>query len=138
MSNYWNNTRDRETFADVAEQIESVPNSYDQSVWGQPNLATPCGTRACLGGWAAIKSGALEARDVQEGSSFIREYGQSALGITETEADVLFHSNWHPPYGMTVPQALRALAHGARLESVTDHDCDAAVYFPIPDSQSST
>lgn len=44
------------------------------------------------------------------------------LGLATNEANVLFNEDWQPREDMTVPEALRAIAGGADIESVTHDD----------------
>ena len=44
------------------------------------------------------------------------------LGLSKTEAEVLFFSSWEPSEGLTVPQALRLIGDGEPVEEVTADD----------------
>lgn len=44
-------------FRKVIEKLETAPAAYDQGVFGaEPDDVAPCGTVACVGGWADILS----------------------------------------------------------------------------------
>lgn len=36
----------------IIKKIETTPEAYDQSVWGKKEPSAPCGTAACIAGWA--------------------------------------------------------------------------------------
>lgn len=127
-------TRNRELFYRIAELIEANPELYNQRSWGR---STPCGTAQCIAGHAAALAGWEPLRyhvgsDVDwsrlypRGSSqsgkeafewrHVDSVGRRELGLTYSEAWILFASGWHPkkPY-KTVPEALRAFGDGARI-----------------------
>ena len=43
-----------ELFKKIRERIATIPESYDQESWVEPDAASPCGTVACLAGHAVI------------------------------------------------------------------------------------
>lgn len=89
----------------VLDQIDAYPELWDQGYWF---TVTDCGTAACVAGWACLLSGdkpfpllgKLEDLPVGEQVSYVDVQGwtrlarvraQELLGITEDQADALFH-----------------------------------------------
>lgn len=124
--------RNYKLFDKIAKSIEENPSSYDQTRWGETGQ---CGTRFCIAGWAAFETGCLP-RDKSPVSerffwgtvvtadgeiSGIIDHARDALGLTEDESLDLFDSDWTPPNGMSVSQALRSFGDGLPINS-----CDMA------------
>lgn len=121
--------RNTELFDKIADQIEREPQSYDQETWGR-EAKTPCGTAHCVAGWAAALEGYLPMMGTDwnfvmapndtgltegtriEAALDVEGVGAELLGLTEDEADALFHSDWEPGPNETVPEALRAIGDG--------------------------
>lgn len=38
----------------VKEKILAEPSAVDMDLWSSPSSSTPCGTVACIGGWALL------------------------------------------------------------------------------------
>lgn len=81
----------------IREKIATTPEAYDQSVFARPEPAAPCGTAACIAGWACVLSGAMDAeeltrRERSTGAMYtsISVTAKRALGIDEEDAEVLF------------------------------------------------
>lgn len=89
----------------VLDQIDAHPELWDQEYWF---TVTECGTAACVAGWACLLSGDKPLPllgkfedlsvgeqaahvDVQGWMRLTRLRAQELLGITEEQADVLFH-----------------------------------------------
>jgi hypothetical protein len=87
----------------IADKIEAEPTCYNQQNY-------VCGTAHCIGGWAATLGGAGEPNF---------ENGQNALQLATPDAHALFAASWMPCEGLTVPQALRAIADGSTIEEVS-------------------
>lgn len=43
-------------FRKVIKKLETAPTAYDQTAIAEPDSESPCGTAACIGGWADILS----------------------------------------------------------------------------------
>lgn len=92
--------------ARVRDHILEEPRRYNQGVFGQESGEAPCGTRACIAGWAALLGGAATLAELAEGTAEIRDKAQALLGLDAGEADILFHGdpacscglNWPTPY----------------------------------------
>ena len=69
----------KENFAKVLQQIESHPETWEQTRWH-------CGTKHCLAGWAQILSG-KEPND-----NTVRRDARAFLDLSMAEADYLFDS----------------------------------------------
>lgn len=111
-------------------------------------LGTLCGTRCCIAGWAVTLSAAerglitptfnentgvtlygeqtrvnpimwLRALAEQTaGSDSPEKAGARLLGIGPDEAAYLFHCEWRPRTGLSVPEALRKIGEGADVRDV--------------------
>lgn len=86
-----------ELFKAIREKIATTPEAYDQAVYGRPESAAPCGTAACIAGWACVLSGQMDTQELlrrerSRGWEFdsIAETAQRVLGLSEEEADTLF------------------------------------------------
>lgn len=86
-----------ELFKAIREKIATTPAAYDQSVFARESRVAPCGTAACIAGWACVLSGAMSAEELKrrertDGEEFIsiEITAKHVLGLDEDEADVLF------------------------------------------------
>jgi hypothetical protein len=84
-----------ELFRAVREKIASAPAAYDQTTFGQPDEDAPCGTAACIAGWACILSGEMDAPTLYDANTgqlqqSIVETATRVLGIADNEAEILF------------------------------------------------
>ena len=125
--------RNSELFEAIADAIELAPERYDQSDWALPGpddfeglptteLLHRCGTKHCIAGWAVSLSTTEDTRNKTKDDVDRRGWGAVArerLGLSFDEADELFGQHWLPRAGMTVPEALRALAAGADVRVVS-------------------
>ena len=127
--------RNSELLHKVADLIDEHPERYNQHVWaGVPqgenlilefgsgrgrDMIPDCGTVACIAGHAALLDGwgwddgrwvKLDARWVTPEIPARR-----ALGLTKSEALILFGSDWKPHPELSVADALRALADNPDL-----------------------
>lgn len=97
-----------ELFKLIREKIATTPEAYDQSVFARPSVKAPCGTAACIAGWACVLSGAMDAgelmrRERASGAEYqtIEITAKGALGLDDDDAEVLFDENpagrldWH-------------------------------------------
>lgn len=87
----------------VKEQIEFAPEHHDQSWWFRYGDNWRCDTTACVAGTAAVLAGWVEVdghdrvrRRVACGAprryrGDWRRMGQELLGLTDAQADTLFH-----------------------------------------------
>lgn len=100
----------------VARHILEEPRRYDQTTFVRdvPTDRSPCGTQACIAGWADHLA---NGRKLTEGMSqnAIRRRAKKALGLTEGEATRLFaafpddyigeNENGDPIYEWATPYA---------------------------------
>jgi hypothetical protein len=135
----------RDVLLQVADRIEQDPDSYNQNTWGR---RTACGTAFCIAGhvaaatlppenlvwqrdpWQANSWFLDEVRDLQGRKRMVKYYARDVLDmdteIIDVDGDIevyvgdLFDGDWEPVDGMTAPEALRAVADGASLASVTN------------------
>jgi hypothetical protein len=88
----------------VRDKIATTPEAYDQSIWGRSAKDAPCGTAACIAGWAAHLSGhaPLERLQNNGNSTSIGDIAQRELGIDYFERSTLFSAepsaSWPDPY----------------------------------------
>ena len=85
---------------EVSEHLHEHPEQHYQGDWF---AETECGTTACVAGWTAILDGARLVREpfgladgptkarIVVGGEPIGVYAQRALGLTNLEAERLFH-----------------------------------------------
>jgi hypothetical protein len=134
-----NPVRNTELFYRIADMIEYFPEMYDQSVWGEEAPGTPCGTAFCIAGHAAHETGFI-APTRTYGSRVTQDWinvefavdddtvvtettptiGRLELGLTPAEAEYLFHEDWCPVDGITVPEALRMIGRGEYISEVSE------------------
>lgn len=88
----------------IREKIITTPVAYDQSVYARREETSPCGTAACIAGWACVLSGAMDTKELrrrERSNPYLFETIASTarwhLGLTEDEAEILFTEN---PAGM--------------------------------------
>lgn len=85
----------------IRDKIASTPEAYDQETWGRKDGQAPCGTAACIAGWACVLSEQVsieEARKLGRDGEIVRggdvvhvsDAARQALGLDDREADVLF------------------------------------------------
>jgi len=125
--------RNVEMFDKVAKAIEDSPERYDQNDYA---VEKSCGTAYCIAGWTAYLDGwQFDIGDdgwfsdwVHKTGTDIREeklidvVAEELLGVSNAESDVLFASNWIPPKGMSVPDALRGIGRGTVDIELPDYD----------------
>lgn len=72
----------------VRNHILAEPRRYDQGEVASEvsRRKSPCGTRACIGGWADI----LEDDDVKDLSDVSLGRAQKKLGFTDEQANIVF------------------------------------------------
>lgn len=116
-------TRNTDLLHAIARQIEAQPETYDQSVWVSD---TPCGTTACIAGWAALLSEGditidedVVYMDGGRRQIDVHTYASSELGLDRHEAMWLFDGHWRPAKHLTVSEALVKFANGADIQEVT-------------------
>lgn len=134
-------TRNAELFRKIADQIRREPKSHCQVSWGLPAPDTPCGTRACIAGWAVVldqgyrpteniktvgEYGHCRVWSSESGPDiYERDIGPMAaelLGLTATEQRILFGSSFESPANYEMPEYLEAVADGAPIENWIDED----------------
>jgi hypothetical protein len=127
-----------ELFKKVRAKIARAPEAYDQSVEVYSTGNSPCGTAACIGGWADILSApSASERDIRirgrvnldraanalglGGSSFWGEY----LRDEATERMVLFTGdpadNWPEPFAKQWRRAKTSKAQAKIAVAYLDH-----------------
>lgn len=96
---------------EVKKHILSVPDSFRMETWAEPSADAPCGTVACIGGWAALIAHPT-IRVIIRGEGWDEEYkyvfgngrsvdiplvGARALGFRdEFDAQTLFLESFWP------------------------------------------
>lgn len=86
-----------ELFKKIRAKIIQVPVAYDQSVYARHEDAAPCGTAACIAGWACVLSGAMDTVELRrrersnlEEFATIEITAREQLGLASDEAATLF------------------------------------------------
>lgn len=86
-----------ELLKQVRDKIATTPEAYDQRVFARKSSAAPCGTAACIAGWACVLSGEMDTAELMRreqaiGTVYesIRETAKRVLCLDENEADTLF------------------------------------------------
>lgn len=82
----------------IREKIATTPEAYDQSVYARVESEAPCGTAACIAGWACVLSGEMTTDELKrrERSTDMEEFKSIAqtasrvLGLDNLEAETLF------------------------------------------------
>ncbi len=145
-------TRNKDLFRRIAATLRAQPMHYDQGQWGEDAdgyTEHTCGTAHCIAGFAAALEGMLPREEKkksfvstppnwahvhqpgQRESHRVGLWAQDRLGLTGSEAHILFSGDWLPQ-GTTEKQeenrrtlALRAatamdrLADGWTMRAVT-------------------
>lgn len=85
-----------ELLKQVRDKIAATPQAYDQTTWAAPSPLAPCGTAACIAGWACLLSGAMSAKELYrigqdyDPDGVIQATAANHLGINDREAEILF------------------------------------------------
>lgn len=86
----------RKLLEKVRNHIVQVPARLDMSVYVHESDESPCGTQACVAGWAVllgrhVPKSRWNTYRPREGEFF--HAGRKVLGLTNKEANRLFNSN---------------------------------------------
>ena len=136
--------RNRAALLDLANALDINAN-YNQRSWGEQVISgttgpvievTECTTKGCLAGHTVMRAhyqprvrkafGTIELnwnyvrKNKEAKFQYVADVARKLLGLSKEEAKVLFDSNWLPRDDMSVQDALRKLADGASVESVTE------------------
>lgn len=99
----------------IADKIEAEPRCYDQHSFS--DWENNCG---CVAHHAVILSGRKVPFPNNTAHLCIELQGAGhILGLNNDAADIIFHPEWLPRADLTVPHALRLIADGASVESVS-------------------
>jgi hypothetical protein len=91
-------------FRKVIKKLETAPNAYEQITFGERDREAPCGTAACIAGWAAIEAGRIKLHQIKRLQIHASEIAQSELGITDDESLIFTakpssnYEGWPEPY----------------------------------------
>lgn len=128
-----------ELLARVRDHILEEPRRYDQTTFGEASEDAPCGTAACIAGWAAHLSGRVSLKKLRAPMNPVREIRQTAqraLGLTDEEARVLFTGDptpcwcgdkdcalggWPPRFGKRYEKAKTARGRASAAAAYIDH-----------------
>lgn len=122
----------------VRDKVRAAPEAYDQTTYRRTEPAAPCGTAACIAGWAVTLSGEPLTETANRcvcddplclrGTS-VAEDARRLLGLLPEEASVLFRAaparTWPEPFGTLYglaksPQA-RAEVAASYLNWIIEH-----------------
>lgn len=115
-------TRNTALFEQIADTIETNPESYDQRHW--------CGTAYCIAGHVAAVATHDDPKHLFVDGT-LPFVAAKALGITGPEADLMFDENWKPAEGLTVPEALRKFGGGDPLRDVSNENTVERIDFRV-------
>jgi hypothetical protein len=95
-----------ELLQQIKAAILAEPLKFDMSAWFHADQNSPCGTAACIAGWAVtiqMKAEKLrEARfayDAGDGNEGVERDGKKALGLTDQQAyRLFFYDTWPVPF----------------------------------------
>lgn len=86
-----------ELFKKIRDKIKTAPIAYDQSVFARREDSAPCGTAACIAGWACVLSGRMDEQELRrrergplEEFETIEQTATQQLGLSPDEAEILF------------------------------------------------
>lgn len=95
-------------FRKVIKKLATTPEAYDQSLWGRKAKNAPCGTAACIAGWAAHLSGKVSLETLQKNKDSVQAIAAKQLGLDPKynyygldEMDLFTgepEENWPKPY----------------------------------------
>lgn len=111
-----------ELFRKIADRIETEPETYNQGNWARrdPLISDAEPEGACIFCIAEQIIGFEHHADTQKmGHVGYQEITAEALGLSDEDATKLYHADWKPREGLTVPQALRMIADGATVSEVS-------------------
>jgi hypothetical protein len=76
----------------VAKHILAEPRRYEQGVWCEATTSSPCGTTACIAGWAAILGEKLDLKTIDHDDLYYRASSKARklLNINRDQAARLF------------------------------------------------
>lgn len=94
-----------ELLEQVKAHILAEPRRYHQAVIGTESERSPCGTAACLFGWAGFLSGEVTLQELArigryDGEDFMDRV-QQHLGFNDAEADIVacrYGERWPEPF----------------------------------------
>jgi hypothetical protein len=79
---------------DVLKHIKIEPRRFNMNKWVKESKKAPCGTQACIGGWACLLTvgNTPENRKRYANSRYwvIQEKARRVLGLSKSEANALF------------------------------------------------
>ena len=131
----------RALLAKVLHHIEEEPLRFDMGTWAEPSTQAPCGTQACLAGWAYILSRPRQKTAMEIAkrladrrysdafNSLIFKKAQKALGLTTDEARALFLTGC----GIEVPQVWK---QQGRRSTYSSRIVESSSALTVPKSES--
>jgi hypothetical protein len=110
-----------EALREVMIHVTYEPKRLDMGNWASTDRDSPCGTTACVAGWAVILRGklpvviSLGAMHLPYGHE-AEEVGRELLGLTEEEARLLFHT-WNENVWTAVEEITEGAVNRAEVEA---------------------
>lgn len=65
----------------IIVKLESNPEAYNQQTWGQSNRLAPCGTAACIAGWASLLDGKFTHQQLRRNPKSAKGKAAKSLGL---------------------------------------------------------
>lgn len=108
----------------VRDKILAEPESYNQNKFWHVSAAAPCGTTACIAGWAvALSCGDLKALHSLTPVE-VHAAARDLIGVTDGEAFSLFGGaglSWPEPFCTLFDKAANAHARAEVAASYLNH-----------------
>lgn len=88
----------------IIKKIETTPEAYDQGHWGRKEPSAPCGTAACIAGWASFLGGAKSLEQLRRNPKSVQAISAKLLGLQtkawdrETGMFGGFADEWPQPF----------------------------------------
>lgn len=92
----------------VRDHVLAEPRRYDQGTFGEsvPVDISPCGTQACLAGWAVMMAGRMTLPEIiRSDSGVVMSEAALAMGLDDLQAENLFGWNWPEPFAQEYSNA---------------------------------
>lgn len=97
-------------FRKVIKKLEIAPEAYEQTTYGERDSDAPCGTAACIAGWATVLSGNAAHTNIRRLHRKAQDIATKELGINYEESRTLFGAEpygiWPEPFDLRWARAL--------------------------------
>lgn len=97
----------------IIRKLETTPEAYKQNIWGESSPTAPCGTAACLAGWAAHLDGKLTHQQLRRNPKSAERKAALSIGLSDYEHRMFSGDpwgEWVSPFGKHYEKARTAKA----------------------------